>query len=1022
MEDTNPDRSKRQMDDAGGGPSKYQQAKAILQAALDTPADQRSDLLDEACAGDPQLRAEVDSLLESEADADTGFLRTPPMLPHDGIVTDSETDADGIEEPDLLGRRVGAYRLERLLGRGGMGAVYLASRDDGEFEKRVAIKFIRPSLATPTILQRFRTERQILADFEHPNIARLLDGGTADDGRPYLIMEFVEGESLAEALNRGPLSVDAAVRLAKGVAEALRALHSRDLVFRDLKPSNVMFTGDGQVKVLDFGIAKIVRNDPDESGTGLTAPGWIIGSPNYMAPEQALGGPVDQRADVFSFGVLLFHALTGRLPFDGESSPEYLHNLIHAEPRMLPASVPSRLQKLVERCLRKNPARRIQSGEDLVLEVRSISRRAKNQDDRAHGAIFGWPAAVALLTIFAVVVGARMAGFFGESPPSVGPSTAVATWTSAKMDPRISPDGKWLSFISDHQGEWRIWLRSADGEEERIIAPAGGSLIGHVWSPDSDRIAYLTTTSSRTFLYVVSISADGERETHDIDVADASLVRWIGDRIYLLGINSMWRYDLETRQPVQIMTPPAGSTLLDIDVREDEERIVFTAFAGLSSLWVADLDGSNPEQLTFEHTDPRLPRWIGDTDEIVYLSAQGGPIDVWHLRTATREPSQLTFSSSNEIGIDVARDGSLLLMLSITQNANLELLDPNAEPTRSVSLARDSLADLHPSASGNGQLIAFQRAKHLDGSIGVYETEVFLDRIGARPAPKRVADGYSPEISPNGRWIAYLKRLRPPAIDLWIYDIRENTHSRLRESLVNVGFVGFPFNRVSSTGVWSPRLPEFYFLAVSDGGQQQIRSVALPADDEEPRSELVFEAADPSDTLRDLRVSEDGTKLSYLVQSKSRARWELHEHDLERGTSALIYSETLGFLPRFLGPLTSDGPFVIVRFVSSQTLTIERAEVITVTRDGTTRQLGQLRDLRRGSVALDPHRQVLYFIRVEELIHRLFAFHFEDGRELLVHGGMQGHTFSGVRVLDDGRLLFSNQERNENLFVSELTR
>ena len=222
----------------------YAQAKGILQRVFEMRPAERGAYLESACGNSPELRAEVFSLLAAHEQINSQFLDNPFTLP-----PDADTAA---EDRDLSGQRVGAYKLERLLGRGGMGAVYLASRDDGEFTKHVAIKFIRASAASPALLKRFRAERQILADIDHPNIARLIDGGTADGGMPFFIMEYVPGETLTQTLVRGPLPLDRAIKLATAVAEVLEAVHAKGLVFRDLKPSNIMLTEASGVKVTRF--------------------------------------------------------------------------------------------------------------------------------------------------------------------------------------------------------------------------------------------------------------------------------------------------------------------------------------------------------------------------------------------------------------------------------------------------------------------------------------------------------------------------------------------------------------------------------------------------------------------------------------------------------------------------------------------------------------------------------------------------------------------------------------------------
>jgi len=1024
------------MDDLGNERSKYRRAKEVFQAALDKSTAELTDFLAKACAGDDELRAEVESLLECD-DAAKLFLEDPPRLPEIPPADDAATvprsvaAPDGAEgdasEPssdtDLTGLLVGAYRLEKLLGRGGMGAVYLAARADGEFEKRVAVKFIRTALASDADLRRFRAERQILADFEHRNIARLLDGGTTDDGRPYLIMEYVDGESLAEMLKRGPLPVDEALRIARGVAGALRALHAQGLVFRDLKPSNVMLTAAGEVKVLDFGIAKPLPAQVKESGTPLTAPGWIVGSPNYMSPEQALADPVDARADIFAFGVLLFEMLSGRLPFEGDSAPEYIHNVVHSEAAGLPPEIPVELRRLVDTCLRKNPASRFDSGDPLYVALRSIVADREREDRPWYrtAALFGLPTATALLAVFATIVVFRFGqggNDGGEGPYS---ATPVVTWASNEKDPWISPDGNWYSFISDRDGEQKVWLRATDGSAERFIEPTGGILEQHAWSSESDRLALLTVTASRRFLGLVSLSLPEQAEAHDIDIAEVALVRWIGDCVYLWGDDALWCHDVQQRTTRQVAVWEPGFVVSEIDVREDERRIVFVAIInGLSSLWVADLDGTNRKQVTFEREDPQFPRWIGGTDEIIFGSERNGQIDIRRLNTTTGDEQRITATPSIESGAAVASDGSWLLALSTTENANIELVDPNDEQPAALPLTHDSLSDQHPSASSDARMVAFQRANKLDAAGGYYDVKVLVERHAASVEQVLVTEGFAPDVSPDGRWVSYLTRLEPPTVVLWAHDLVEDTRIALSDRHVRPGFSDFPFDWASRNLAWSPGGPELYFIAASESGREQIVRVDLAAPYDAVAGEVLVELPDPSDAIKDIRVSHDGQRVSFLVESMSRARWELHEHRIAGGETEMIHWEDLGYLPRYLGPLTEDRGFVIVRFASTRYPTMERAEVVLLTREGNeTAHL--IRNASLGSFSLDEHRGVLYFVGVQGTSHRMMSVRLQDGRERTVlDAGIQGRTFSGTRVLSDGRLLFSRHDRNQNLWRIDL--
>jgi serine/threonine protein kinase len=284
---------------------RWRRIEALFHQASDIDKEARTAFLDQVCVGDPELRAELDSLLSSS----------------DQTLYDLKNSVSA-EAGRMLGagsveiEKIGVYRLIRTLGEGGMGAVYLGARDDDQYERLVAIKLIRAGLSHSASLQlRFRTERQILANLDHPNIARLLDGGITPDGSPYLVMEYIDGLSLDRFCDQRKLSLDGRLRLFRTLCAAVDYAHRHLVVHRDIKPMNVLVTEDGTPKLLDFGIAKLL--DPYQSGRdpAVTRVSQRLLTPDYASPEQLLGKAVSTATDVYALGVLLFQLLTGQLPF-----------------------------------------------------------------------------------------------------------------------------------------------------------------------------------------------------------------------------------------------------------------------------------------------------------------------------------------------------------------------------------------------------------------------------------------------------------------------------------------------------------------------------------------------------------------------------------------------------------------------------------------------------------------------------------------------------------------------------------
>jgi serine/threonine-protein kinase len=354
---------------------RWRRIEALFHQASDIDKEARTAFLDQVCEGDPELRAELDSLLSSSDR--TLFDLKNSVSAEAGRMLDRSSVA--IE-------KIGVYRLIRTLGEGGMGAVYLGARDDDQYERLVAIKLIRAGLSQSASLQlRFRTERQILANLDHPNIARLLDGGITPDGSPYLVMEYIDGVALDRYCDQRKLSLDARLRLFRTLCAAVDYAHRHLVVHRDIKPMNVLVTEDGSPKLLDFGIAKLL--DPYQPGCdpAVTRVSQRLLTPDYASPEQLLGKAVSTATDVYALGVLLFELLTGQLPFaSAGKDPMAQSRAICEDQPPLPSEVclvtghlpPAEaralrgdIDSIILKALRKSPERRYASASQLLVEI-----------------------------------------------------------------------------------------------------------------------------------------------------------------------------------------------------------------------------------------------------------------------------------------------------------------------------------------------------------------------------------------------------------------------------------------------------------------------------------------------------------------------------------------------------------------------------------------------------------------------------------------------------------------------------
>ncbi|MDX2032167.1 MAG: serine/threonine-protein kinase [Blastocatellia bacterium] len=356
-------------------PERWQRIEEIFRTVVDRPTAEREALLTRVCGEDAELRHQVTSLLACETADD--FLRGP--------IRDAARSLTGETNDDLTGTRIGVYSITRLIGRGGMGAVYEAQRDDEQFQQQVAIKIIKRGMDTDFIRDRFLRERRILASLDHPLIARMFDGGTTPDGLPYFVMEYVDGEPITDYCRRAGLSVAERVRLFRAVLPAVQHAHQKLIIHRDLKPSNILITKDGAPKLLDFGIAKLLSPDPGETPT-RTETGLRLMTPDYASPEQVRGHAAATTTDVYSLGVVLYELLTERRPYEfrtslpaeieraicetGIEEPSKVVARMAGEPARRARRLSGDLDNIVMMAMRKEPERRYPSVEQFSEDLR----------------------------------------------------------------------------------------------------------------------------------------------------------------------------------------------------------------------------------------------------------------------------------------------------------------------------------------------------------------------------------------------------------------------------------------------------------------------------------------------------------------------------------------------------------------------------------------------------------------------------------------------------------------------------
>ena len=658
------------------------------------------------------------------------------------------------------GSRLAHYEITVPLGRGGMGMVYRAT--DTKLGRDVAIKVLPPEVVHDAErLQRFEREAQLLASLNHPNIAAIY-GLEEAGGTPFLALELVEGEDLAEHLQRGAVSLHEALEIARQVAEGLEAAHERGIVHRDLKPANIKLASDGRVKVLDFGLAKAWTVDP-RSGSAPdlsrsptlaraeTQAGVILGTAPYMSPEQARGKPVDKRTDVWAFGVVLFEMLTGREIFAGETVTDVLAAVLTTQIPFdtLPESTPPPVRRLLRRCLERNPKNRLHDIADARIVIDEvISGRSEEPAPGAPARAFRRRTAFALAALpVAAALGALLVlvGRPDRSPPEPV-SLRRLTFSGDDRQPSVSPDGRFVAFASSRDGVSRIWLKQLEGGGEQRLTEGPDFLPR--FSSDGNSVGFLReSTPGRYDLYRTALVGGQPRRLVD-NVSDFD---WSPDG----------RSVAFTRQP-----------------KEDGR-------ADVSTLKVADLEEVVHERTLLEVEGWMLlaPRWRPDGGRIAVtrgetISASGG----WKLLLV--DP---VTGASEDLG---AIDGLGMISSSAWDHRGTGLLyavSPNAigDFTGTPATVRLIVPGASPRtlfwASGLFPLTGFSSFPAVFSILGPHRLvfdareqsqelrEVDLVSGATRQLTRTLALDRQPAYSPDGRFVVF-SSTRTGNLDLWLLD------------------------------------------------------------------------------------------------------------------------------------------------------------------------------------------------------------------------------------------------------------
>jgi serine/threonine protein kinase/Tol biopolymer transport system component len=639
---------------------RWRRVEQLYHAAMELEEGQRTAFLERSCAGDQALRVEVESLIAYAQQ--TGRIIDKPAW--EVVVAEMADDlrAQDVNKTGVVAQnrvvermltpatKLGDYEVKSLLGSGGMGQVYRAH--DSRLGRDVAIKVLPCSLSADSDrLRRFEQEARAAAALNHPNILAVFQMGTYE-GAPYLVSELLEGETLREQIKRGRLSVGRAIEYGEQIARGLAAAHEKCIVHRDLKPENLFVTKDGRLKILDFGLAKLTEPQSDSERPEGTETGVVMGTVGYMSPEQVRGQSADYRTDIFALGVILYEMLTGKRPFQKPTSADTMSAILKEDPPAISQvnrDVPAALQRVIHRCLEKNPEQRFQSASDLAFALGALTEHSGRQGSRASALIIfvvkhklALAGCVVLVGLLLSEVVPRMGIHPNVPPPIIRITHNQFTFSGDAHAPAISPDGLFVAYVSRKLGEPdRLMVQASNGAIREVARAT--ELDVPRWSPDGSELLFSKNdpelhnldrnSAAGPVISVVSSLGGVTRPIFQADYAcwftsDGSQVVTASAREHDPGFQGVRLVNALTGE-VREVHLSGYSQLWDIDCSARAGLILaVTGTSGNHQIRTFRPDGSDENRLV--ETDDRVysARWSPAGDAIYYLHGKGSTKDL----------------------------------------------------------------------------------------------------------------------------------------------------------------------------------------------------------------------------------------------------------------------------------------------------------------------------------------------------------------------------------------------------------
>jgi serine/threonine protein kinase/WD40 repeat protein len=848
---------------------------ALVHSALTIDPRERASFLCEVCQ-DADVREEVTQTLYRLAAMESPETGTPVVLP----------ESRAIDPDKRSGQMYGVYQVLRRIGSGGMGEVYLAT--DTRLERQIALKFLSARTTTDELnLRRFQFEARTASALNHPNILTIFDVGKFG-GEHYIASEFVEGVTLRTRLKSGPMDVTEAVEIVTQIASALVAAHSAGVIHRDLKPTNIMIRPDGYVKVIDFGLAKSIFGNSEMSrGEAFTRPGTMVGTVDYMSPEQASGDAADPRTDIWSLGVLFYEMLTGRRPFEGRTEYHVIVQILEGAPApiALPGVLPAAVEEVIHRCLQKDRGQRYTTSAELVAGLREARRALNLPSSSRHAAGIQMPSFSRRplwigLTLLAVI--AALAGWwwetrgreylFGPEPFDISEVRQV-TYNGQTSLAAISPDGTYLAYVTGPQHHSAVWVKRIDSPNEALRLPASDvEYQGLTFSNDSQEIYFVSRSNEYGKLFRLPVTG-GEPQLTAVDVDGPAAIDPAGGAIAFVrnarnvrGLPTLIVRNGALELPVHAISGMVGRRLAWSPSHRTIAAFLYPPADGHTPFTLNIVKPASDKLMR----SVAVPGWRA-TSQPVWMSNGYDLIVPSALETETNEQLQLrevstltgrTRDVTNDIygykGASLTADGNQLLTVRVDRRTTF-WIGPRSDLRNGRSISGDSGRYETVSWTDDGKLVA--QANRGNG-VHIWE----IDPAHGRPT--RLTAGASTDRNPV--WIPHQKSVifvsdRDGSPGLWKFDPETESYSLLAR---DPGYIESPAclpdgKSVIYTG-WSNNEPSIWMASTTAGTSG---------------TKLLIRGA------RHAVISPDGSRLAVEIVDKAGARgWRVAIYNLNTQT------------------------------------------------------------------------------------------------------------------------------------------